>query len=203
MTTVPEKKKNNKKMLLIALLALLVLMTSIFIGTLAKYVTSETMSDDAVVAKFGLNVPNTIELFSDKYDNVEADTADKKIIAPGTSGSHAFVVEGTSEVAYRVDAGITVTYSEEWGEYAPLEFSLDGNTWTSLTTFETNLANALESNVMEPNQTYENGQTIYWKWPFHTSDENDVKDTELGIAASEGTAPQVTITLELIAMQVD
>ena len=197
-----EKKKNRKYMLLV-LLVLLVVITSALVGTIAKYITTEIVSDDAVTAKFELNIPNTVNLFSDSYTNVEADVEGKKIIAPGTTGQYMFEVSGTSEVAYTVEADISVTYSEEWSEYKPLEFSINGTTWTSLAVFETNLSNALESEVMAPNTQYASTQTIYWRWPFHVSSENDIKDTEMGVAAAEGTAPKVTIDLELTAVQVD
>ena len=197
------KKLKKKKTILIALLILSVAATGAFIGTLAKYVTSGTASDNADVAKFGLNMPNAINLFSESYPNVGSDTDGKKIIAPGTSGQYSFAITGTSEVAYAVGANITVTYSEEWDDYAPLEFSVNGTVWTNLADFKTNLSNALASETMAPGETYENAQTIYWKWPFYVSPENDIKDTALGIAAATATAPDVTVTIEMIATQID
>ena len=203
MTEIREKKR-KKKIALFILLVVLVVTTGVLIGTLAKYVTSEDVSDSAVAAKFGLNIPNTINLFSDSYTNVEADTPGKKIIAPGTSGQYAFAVEGTSEVAYKVEADITVTYSEEWGTYKPLEFSIDGTDWTDdLTEFETDLSSELASDVIDPNDTYSSTQTIYWRWPFHISSANDIKDTEIGVAAAEGDAPKVTVDIEVTALQVE
>ena len=197
------KKKKKRKLLLFALLAILVVVTSAFIGTLSKYMTSRTVSDDAVVAKFGLNIPNTINLFSDSYTNVTADTTGKKIIAPGTSGEYIFKVTGTSEVAYEVSANVEVTYSTEWNEYSPLEFSVDGINWTKLEEFKTNLSEILDRETMNPNETYSSTQTIYWRWPFHTSSENDEKDSAMGSAAAVGTAPKVTVTIEVIAAQID
>ena len=190
-------------MALIALLIIFVLATGALIGTLAKYATSNTASDDAVVAKFGLDVPNTIDLFSDSYTNVESDVDDKKIIAPGTSGQYKFEITGTSEVAYKVSANITVEYSEEWGEYAPLKFSVNGTNWTNLEDFKENLSNALANETMAPGEAYANTQTIYWEWPFYLSDANDIKDTEMGVAAATETAPKVTISIEVKATQID
>ena len=198
-----KEKKKNRKLMLIATLVLAVAITGASIGTLAKYITSGTVSDDAVTAKFGLNMPNTIDLFSDSYDNVEADTEGAKIIAPGTTGSSSFIVTGASEVAYKVSAEVTVEYSEEWGDYAPLEFSLDGNDWDNLEDFQTSLSAELASETIAANETYENAQTIHWRWPFHTSEANDAKDTALGILATGGTAPKVTVEIEVTAAQVD
>jgi len=197
------EKRKSKKFMLIVLLALFVVVASALIGTLAKYMTSSTISDDAVAAKFGLNIPNTVDLFSDSYTNVLADTSGKKIVAPGTSGQYKFELTGTSEVSYKVSANITVAYSEEWNEYEPLEFSVNGTTWTNLEQFKTNLSSALESKTLLPNETYSNAQTIHWRWPFHTSTENDAKDTQMGITAAEGTAPEVTVSIEVIAAQAE
>ena len=197
------KKQENKRKILIALLILSVVATGAYIGTIAKYVTSSTASDSAVVAKFGLNVPNTIQLFSDSYTNVKADVDGKKIVAPGTKGQYNFAVTGASEVAYRVSANITVLYSEEWDGYTPLEFSIDGTTWTTLEDFKVNLSNALASETISPGNVYSSTQKIYWRWPFHVSEEFDIKDTQMGIAAATETAPEVTVNINMIAAQVE
>ena len=202
-SAIRAKRKNRYTHLLIFLLLFIVTMTSVFLGTFSKYLTSETVSEDADVAKFGLNVPNSINLFSDSYTNVQADENGKKIIAPGTDGSYKFNVTGVSEVAYEVTAEISVEYSEEWSDYAPLEFSIDGLEWTSFEDFETNLAVALKSKVMPPNTQYSSTQTIYWRWPFFVSEEYDIKDTAMGQLASAGTAPTVTVEMTVTAVQVD
>ena len=200
------KNKSNRKLVLVALLFVLVVATAAFIGTLAKYGTTDTVSDEATVAKFGLNIPNTINLFSDSYNDatIVSDTEGKKIIAPGTSGHYDFAVTGTSEVAYKVDADITLTYSDEWGDYTPLLFSTDGELWTNFETFQTNLEDALASNILYPGEEYNNEQTIFWKWPFYTSAENDIKDTALGVEAAKypDTAPEVNVTIVITAIQV-
>ena len=198
-----KKEQRNKKTIIIALLILAIVVTGTLIGTMAKYVTSSTSSDDAVAAKFGLNTANTINLFSDSYTNVTADTSGKKIIAPGTTGYYNFEVTGTSEVAYKVNADITVEYSKEWGEYHPLEFSIDGTNWTTLEEFKTNLSAALASETLLPNTIYNSSQVIHWRWPFYLSAAKDIKDTEMGVTAATGTAPKVTVTIEMIAAQID
>ena len=195
--------KKNKKMVLLVLLTLLIVLSIAFVGTLAKYTTSNSGEDSAVVAEFGLNVPATFDLFAESYDNALSNTDNKKIIAPGTSGSHEFVISGTSEVAYTVSADIEVEYSSEWGSYKPLEFSLDGTNWTSFADFKTNLSEALASETMAPNALYSSESSIYWRWPFSTSPENDEKDTEMGLMATTETAPQVTVSIEVIATQID
>ena len=197
-------KRRKRRFLLILILILAVAITGTLIGTIAKYVATETVTDEAVSAKFGLNIPNTIDLFSDSYTNVQSDTEGRIIIAPGTSGSYAFSVTGTSEVAYKVTAEITLTYSEEWGEYAPLEFSINNETWSSFITFETALSEALASETMAPNTEFSNTQTIYWRWPFSKDPASDVKDTEMGvISASDASSPKVTVEIIVTAAQVE
>ena len=196
-----EKRRNKKGLIL--LWALLAVVTCAFIGTLAKYTLSGDVSDDAAAAKFGLNIPTGIELFSSAYDNVGADIDGKKIIAPGTSGQSAFSVTGTSEVAYKVGADVAVVYSEEWDGYAPLLFSLDGEVWMDLAAFQQKLSTELASEVMEPNTAYESAQIIHWQWPFDVSSANDIKDTAMGVKAADGTVPEVTVNITVTATQID
>ena len=198
------KSKKNKRVLFVTLLVVMLAVTSVFIGSFARYLQSRTVSDDAVVAKFGLDIPTTINLFSDSYTNVQADESGKKIIAPGTEGEYKFNVTGTSEVAYKVDANVLVEYSEEWDGYAPIEFSVNGDDWTTdLSEFQEALGEALASTTMAPNSTYSSTQTIYWKWPFYVSSENDALDTAMGSKASAGNAPSVSVDVEVTAAQVD
>ena len=196
-------KAKKRRVLLITLLFLLAAATIAFVGSFAKYITSGNVSDSAAAAKFGLNIPGTISLFSDSYTNVQADTNGKKIIAPGTGGQYIFEVTGTAETAYKVSADISVAYSAEWNGYEPLEFSIDGAAWTDFAQFRANLSAALESAVMPANSAYENTQAIYWRWPFSVSPENDAKDTSIGTLAAAGTAPSVTVNIEVTAAQID
>jgi len=199
-----RKEKRNHKALIITLLILVALLiTGAFIGTMARFITSNTVSDNAVVARFGLGVPTNVDLFADSYTNVIANTDGKKIIAPGTEGSYSFEVSGTSEVAYRVSADVNVTYSEEWDGYAPLDFSLDGETWTSLANFEDALESVLASTTIAPNSEYSSNQTIFWRWPFFVSAENDILDTQMGVLSAETSAPAVTVNIVVTATQVD
>ena len=198
-----NEKKREKKSMLIALLVALIMVSSAFIGTFAKYIALNTATDSAEVAKFVFNVPASIDLFAEDYDNVSSDADGKKIIAPGTSGQSSFVVTGTSEVAYQVAADISVIYSANWNGHAPLRFSLNGTDWTSLEDFQTNLSVALSSETMEPNSAYANTKTIYWQWPFYVSAEDDIKDTAVGTLAADSTAPTVTVNIDVTATQVD
>ena len=198
-----QKKRKKKRFLIISLFVLLVAVISAFMGSFAGYILSSTISDNASVARFGLNIPNTVDLFADSYTNVKADTDGKKIIAPGTEGQYKFEVTGTSEVAYQVSAAVSLTYSAAWDGYEPLKFSINGTDWTDFDQFQTDLSNALSSTVMTPNTAYASTQTIYWKWPFTVSSAKDIQDTDMGTAAATGTAPTVALSIEVTAAQVD
>ena len=200
-----EKRENKTlRLVLISLLTIAVLLIAgAFIRTMARYATVTNASDTAVVAHFGFGMPTSIDLFSDSYTNVQADTDGKKLIAPGTAGNYSFEVTGTSEVAYRVSANVEVLYSAGWDGYEPLEFSIDGINWTDIDEFEADLAEALSSNDIEPNSPYNSTQSLYWRWPFFVSVANDILDTQMGVIAAEGTAPGVTVNIEVNAIQVD
>ena len=116
-------KKNRMMRLASVLLVLTLLSTSVISGTFAKYVTSDTASDTARVAKFGVVVSATGELFSTTYkdsanDNVPGTGANltvvssdtQKLVAPGTKSSDeglAFAVTGTPEVKVEVKVAVT------------------------------------------------------------------------------------------------
>ena len=201
-------KSIRRKSIIVSLLLILVVASAAFIITLARYGTSSTVSDEANVAKFGLNIPNTISLFSDSYNEEAILSGDgSNIIAPGATGTYDFEVTGTSEVAYKVDAVVSLTYSDQWDDYTPLLFSIDGENWTSFEVFQTNLKDALGSETLAPGESYTGTQSLHWKWPFSTNSENDIKDTALGVAAAAAENPEdmpsVTVAIEMTAVQVE
>lgn len=107
-------KKNRMMRLASVLLVLTLLSTSVISGTFAKYVTSDTVSDTARVAKFGVVVSASGSLFGKDYVRVEdgntpgtganltvvsSDT--NKLVAPGTESAPsglALSVTGQPEV---------------------------------------------------------------------------------------------------------
>ena len=116
-------KKNRMMRLASVLLVLTLLSTSVISGTFAKYVTSDTASDTARVAKFGVVVSASGSLFGKDYVQkddgntpgtganltvVSSDT--NKLVAPGTKSSDAgltFAVTGTPEVKVEVKVAVT------------------------------------------------------------------------------------------------
>ncbi len=119
------------------LLVIAILTTSILYGTLAKYITGDSATDSARVAKFGVTVAMNGSLYGDEYsgptgntiiaysdDNagtVKADTETENVVAPGTKSNKGFgfSVTGTPEVDVTLTATIETQniYLKE-GSYA-------------------------------------------------------------------------------------
>ena len=125
--------KKNKMMRLASILLVCVLLTtSVISGTFAKYVTTDSASDTARVAKWGIDVLVSGNLFGAAYNTNAVDAAADKdiiaasstnvssnavidwnndskaddIIAPGTKNTIGLTIKlsGTPEVAYKVTA---------------------------------------------------------------------------------------------------
>ncbi len=156
MTQQKTGRKNNRKtaavvMLLLALVALLC-----FGGyTFSKYVTSSSGKGTASVAKWGYTASvDTTKLFGDTYRqvstsvstvdgsgtiNVKADTAGRKLVAPGTTGSMTFTVGGKAEVRARLHMSLVPdtdkdvvlkirrTGDTDYTEYRPVKWTLKKN----------------------------------------------------------------------------
>lgn len=107
-------KKNKMMRAASGLLVATLLTTSIISGTFAKYTTTNSGSDSATVAKFGvtINVADDMNLFNTEYEKDDTDatsgktvvtaTTDQNKIAPGTKGSMQFSITGTPEVATKL-----------------------------------------------------------------------------------------------------
>ena len=113
--------KKNKFMKLASGLLVLCLMTTCVIGaTLAKYVTADTKTDQARVAKWGVRITAAANsAFKTSYDKDESGTGapaltvvssndSEKVVAPGTKGNAVqFTITGTPEVAVRLSFSMT------------------------------------------------------------------------------------------------
>jgi hypothetical protein len=105
--------KKNKMMRVASGLMVAVLMTTSAIsGTFAKYVTSNNVSDNARVAKWGVTVDTSGHLFETTYATTDTSAtgitnsvvSETKVVAPGTSVNDQmlFNISGTPEVAVKV-----------------------------------------------------------------------------------------------------
>ena len=105
-------------------LVLTMITSYIISGTYAKYITSDSASDTARVAKFGVVVTATGSLFDETYltgTNTPGGSADKsavsvestgrvdKVVAPGTKNTDGitFVIDGTAETDVKVQVDVT------------------------------------------------------------------------------------------------
>lgn len=154
-------KKNRMMRLASVLLVLTLLSTSVISGTFAKYVTSDTASDTARVAKFGVVVTASGSLFSDAYlkatdntpapawsssysgDNISvaAESADTKVVAPGTKSSDTgltFSITGKPEVAVKLDVTADVTeqvFLKQNGALPKMTTGYTGDTFNNTTDY--------------------------------------------------------------------
>lgn len=142
-------EKNRMMRLASALLILTLLTTCMISGTFAKYTTQATGEDTARVAKWGVTVNVTSDLFATSYKDVDGSngkvtvqsTDTNKLVAPGTTGTGLGVTSGgTPEVSYEMKIKLDGTtakmpslkYTPTGGteaSYEPVKFSvLNGTT---------------------------------------------------------------------------
>ena len=208
-----------KKFRIVGLLLVLCLISSSFVGvTFAKYTSTATKADSAVVAKWSFTVNNTDIAVTDTFsfdlfntiqddglaagddahvDNAADNNADtQQIIAPGTGGSFVIVIANLSQVKANYKVDFVVTNDDS----IPLQYSLDKINWeTNINDLGLDDGADLNSEQMGSHTT---SHTIYWRWVYDGVD--DVADTNLGIDANTpGTVPFITVEATFTATQVD
>mgnify|MGYP001026223958 FL=1 len=203
MTQHKSERKNNRKTAVIVTLLLALVALLCFGGyTFSKYVTHGNGTGTANVAKWGYNVNvDTSGIFGEKYKkvagdfstittapdglSVKAESAGRKLVAPGTTGSMIFSVGGKSEVRSRLYMGITpnkdVVLKIKKGEgaeivYNPVKWTLkkNGNIVSGAENVTLiDIANKLNHEPVSVGGTYEAGtelpETTYelsWAWAF-------------------------------------
>ena len=209
-------RKNKMMRLASALLVAVLLTTCAISGTFAKYVTAETGSDSARVAKWGVTIEATGDMFETQEEGsvggvpgkltVKSSTKDK-LVAPGMSGTMAAIaVKGSPEVAVRITHVATVTISG-WaitGDdfYCPLIVTVNSNelnglSYDSAAEFAAAIKGAIDAHTVE----YEAGTDlttnadevdVSWRWNFEESGEQtNVKDT---LVADVNATIEIAIT---------
>ena len=217
-------KKNVMMRLACFLLVAVLISTSAISGTYAKYVTKGEGEDSARVAKWGVTISTTGDMFADSYKNVKTDyeAGEEKaeitvqaeapgtdVIAPGTEGTLAsFAVTGTPEVDVEVTyvADLALSGWEVDSEvYCPIIFTINGVVinGADYTDIAALVADVEEAIAKEAKAYYHTNTdlsavnddlTVSWKWPFSTGDANDEKDTDLG---DKAVADDITISLAI------
>ena len=210
-----ERKNNRKTAVIVALLLALVALLCFGGYTFSKYVTHGNGTGTANVAKWGYTVNvDTSGIFGEKYKKVagdfstitaapdgltvKAESAGRKLVAPGTTGSMTFSVGGKSEVRARLYMGITpnedVVLKIKKGEeaeivYNPVKWTLKKNgvvvTGAQNVTL-IDIADKLNHEPVSVGGTYEAGTelstTTYelsWAWAFEGT------ETFTGITVNE------------------
>ncbi len=96
--------KKNKIMRIASVLLVAVLLSTCAIsGTFAKYVTTVSGTDTARVAEWGikLGANHDVDTFEAKYDS-SVDAGADNVVAPGTTESAVYQLQGAPEVSYDV-----------------------------------------------------------------------------------------------------
>ena len=176
-------KKNRMMRLASGLLVAVLATTSMISGTYAKYVTTTSATDTARVAKWGVTVAATKNLFDETYvkDDEEAvfegdfsvdENDDVNVVAPGTKGSMYFSIDGMPEVAVDVevnfeaveDALSMITLPEgTYVDYTEATYATEDNTETDYD----------DTTVAAYNETFTLDENYYpILWTLKKSDEN-------------------------------
>lgn len=222
-------KKN--KLFIIGLVTVFVALLSLTLvsSTFAKYVTTDTGTDTARVAKWGVNITAAgNNAFSKVYSTDDTSvtgiassvisSTEDKVIAPGTKGTFATVtVTGKPEVAVKIERKAEVTLSN-WNIntdefYCPIVITvkLGGNSTEFTQGVDTNTAATLEAAIeaainktsnVGPNTDLSgeiNSLEISWEWKFGNGT-TDAKDTALG---NLNPAPTITVKVVTTVTQID
>ncbi len=216
-----EKKSLNRFTILIILLTIVALI--LVSGTYARYTSTATGEDTAIVASWDIELNDekltvvdpdrSFGLFTTINDTKldaggdivdETDVTDN-MIAPGTQGAFTFTIENLSDVTAEYTLSAVVT-----GQPVPIVYSLDNTAaigdWTSdLSTLEFfDAADATANDIaIGGNEVI----TVYWQWPFADDGSADTTDTAIGVAAATaeaaGTPLEVTVETSITVTQVD
>ena len=194
--------KRDNKLVKFTIFVLLITIVAILLvsGTFAKYTSTKTGLDKAVVARWDVsagNVDTEVDIFGeskiyDTYgigvdndvsvltatDDIDVKNAENGIIAPGTWGHFSYVLTNKSDV----NATYSIDYTVE-NEGVPLKWSIDGKTWNDDLT-----------DIQATGIAMENGEEtidIYWMWEFNGD------HTALGIADTLATPTiQIAVTFD-------
>ena len=200
-----KKRKNNGK-LTVYILLITVATLIIVASSYARYTTTISGSDEAIVAKFDVSAKDLTETIN-LFDCIDEDAVldSDGLVAPGTKGSFTTILNNDSEVTVSYALSITETNSDN----IPIVYSLEeGGTYVSASEFA-NLTLAKGTldftGTTKENPVTSKELTIYWKWEI--DGDNEI-DTDLGKAAADADdnatiRPNAQATLGVNFTQVD
>ena len=223
-------KKHTKGIIVTACLLLTMAILAMATLTFARYTTSDNVSKQATVAKWGYVVTvNSDNLFGTHYGNPEGNyvtvtaegtsivsSGSSNVIAPGSKGSMTIQISGQAEVLSSLtfsfsgdsaDVVLTKTQGEDSSEYRPIKWTLnDGSNDLVKDATLGDLKKALEgqsSASIAANTDVTKSYTLSWAWAL---DGNNEYDTYLGKIAKgdtiEGYTANTTLKLGLtVALQ--
>ena len=213
-------KKNTMMRIASVLMVAVLLSTCAISSTFAKYVSSDSATDTARIAKWGVTVDATGETaFATKYDNTAADNGVKvvsteKVIAPGTNGTLGGIsISGTPEVMVDISVSATLELGNNWVvdgvEYCPLVFTV-GNQTFKIGDANIDSVDKLEQAVMaafdvldaedvESNTNLNRSISSSWNWAYNGDDTND---SLLGNKA-DNELPTIEFSCSVTVTQVD
>jgi len=204
--------KKNRMMRAASALLVAVLMTTCTIsGTFAKYTTEVKASDNARVARWGID--SSANVAFDLFDTAYGDTVNSQygdnVIAPGTEKTETVQLsyvgqEIAPEVDYTieldvVDAETSIGTSIKANNNITWFFNDTGyGSWDAMIAAINSYSEYVQANKLPA--IAKTGVEIGWKWDFSTGTASDEVDTAMGNAADLET---VTLTIKLTATQVD
>lgn len=213
--------KKNRMMRAASALLVAVLMTTCTIsGTFAKYVTQNSGSDKARVAKWGVEIIAEGSSYATEYATHDSEKyagatviSTEKVVAPGTASSDVngdlvFTIKGTPEVASKITIAFDATSDIFYGNYHPVVFTLDvkdtnaaltdSDQWIAAKTgtlaeieeFLEKTYSANGSFYSDPNVPLDAQYKLSWAWAFENDNE---ADTILGNLAAGMTAEKAGV----------
>lgn len=204
-------KTNHAARLGALALALTLVSTCLMGGTLAKYVTEVTGTATATVAKWSFDAKNgdksiatqeyKIDL-GDTTNRVAYEGTDIKegVIAPGTEGSFAIVVDAKGS---EVGLNYTIRFTEANNIPDNLEF-YSNSTYEASSKIDNLFSDSnvgfdgkIDASVNENDKSVT--KNIYWKWPYATA-EGDKVDTSAG--SKDDGDRKMTFTITVTGTQI-
>ncbi len=197
------KKKWNKRNIIIIMIVCAGLLATLSVQrTYAKYKNTYTSSDSATVAKWDINMNQTIDLFKNSYIENGVESVDgKTVIAPGTKGYYKFTISGTAETSYKLN--IKVTGEDNVGR---IKYWFDDRPISNITLLANRLS-SLHKDPKDPEAEINYEHTIRWEWE---AGDKSKEDTDKGLEAiidpndpNYENQPKVKLNVKITAEQID